>query len=174
MYDRRTTGELARRVSRPGQVPSGAGSPRIRSPVGGIFDSRPDALVGHRLVIEARYDVQVGVEPALVVPAERVAVGSEPPVQFGLYEKQQFPGRGPLLGGQVERRSAVNLRHDAAGAWNHPGRITRVSGRGVDAPVVLEVQVRLAEPVVIAEDTAFGHRPVLPARGKFDSGITTR
>ena len=37
--------------------------------------------MGHRLVIEARDDVQVGVEPALIVPAERVAVGSEPLVQ---------------------------------------------------------------------------------------------
>jgi hypothetical protein len=38
-------------------------------------------MAGHRLVIEARDDVQVGVEPALIVPAERVAVGSEPLVQ---------------------------------------------------------------------------------------------
>jgi hypothetical protein len=35
-------------------------------------------MVGHRLVIEARDYVQVGVKPSLIVPAERVAVGSEP------------------------------------------------------------------------------------------------
>jgi hypothetical protein len=52
--------------------------PRIRPPVGGIFDSRSDAKVGHRLIIEARDDMQVGVEPGLIVPAERVAVRSEP------------------------------------------------------------------------------------------------
>jgi hypothetical protein len=40
-------------------------------------------MAGHRLVIEARDDMQVGVEPALIVPAERVAVGSEPLVQLG-------------------------------------------------------------------------------------------
>jgi hypothetical protein len=67
--------------------------------------------------------MQVGVEPALIVPADR----------------------------------------------NYIGRITRVPGRGVDAEVVLEVQVRLAQPVVIAEDAVFGHRTVLlplsPAAG---------
>jgi hypothetical protein len=60
-----------------GHVPPGAGTPRIRS-ISRIFDSRSDAMVGHRLVIEARDDMQVGVEPALIVSAERVAVGSEP------------------------------------------------------------------------------------------------
>ena len=35
--------------------------------------------------------MQVRVEPALIVPAERVAVGSEPLVQLGSDEKQQFP-----------------------------------------------------------------------------------
>jgi hypothetical protein len=45
-------------------------------------------MVGHRLVIEARDDMQVGVEPALIVPAEGVAVGSEPLVQLGPDEKQ--------------------------------------------------------------------------------------
>jgi len=118
-------------------------------------------MVGHRLVIEARDDMQVGVEPTLIVPAERVAVGSEPRVQLGSYEKQKFPCRRPLLGGQVERRSSVNFRDYGAAAWNYVGRITRVSRRGVDAEVVLEVQVRPAQPVVIAEDTAFGHGTVL-------------
>jgi hypothetical protein len=84
-------------------------------------------------------------------------------VQLGSYEKQEFPCRRPLLGGQVERRSPVNFRDDGAAARNHVGRITRVSGRGVDAEVVLEVHVRLARPVVIAKDTAFGHRTVLLA-----------
>jgi hypothetical protein len=59
---------------------------------------------GHRLVIEARDDMQVGMEPALIVPAERIAVGSEP---------------------------------------------------------LLDVQVRLAQHVVIAKDAAIGHRTVL-------------
>jgi hypothetical protein len=44
-------------------VPADAGTPRIGSPVGGIFDSRPDAVVGHRFIIKARDDMQVGVEP---------------------------------------------------------------------------------------------------------------
>jgi Protein of unknown function (DUF742) len=109
-------------------VPPGAWTPRIRPPVGGILDSRSDALVGHRLVIEARDDMQVGVEAALIVPAERVAVGSEPLVQFGSDEKQKFPCRRPLLGGQVERGSPVDFRDDDAAAWNHVGRVTRVSG----------------------------------------------
>jgi hypothetical protein len=39
-------------------------------------------MIGHWLVIEARDDMQVGVEPALIVPAERVTVGSEPLVQY--------------------------------------------------------------------------------------------
>jgi uncharacterized protein len=65
-------------TSRSGHVPPGAGTPRIGSPIGGDFDSRSDAMVGHRLVIEARDNVQVGVKPALIVPAERVAVRSEP------------------------------------------------------------------------------------------------
>ena len=73
-------------------------------------------MVGQRLVIEARDDVQVGVVPALIVPAERVAVGSEPLVELGTYEKQQFTRRRPLLGGQVERRSSVNFRDDGAAA----------------------------------------------------------
>ena len=120
-------------------------------------------MVGHRLVIEARDDVQMGVEAALIVPAEGVAVGSEPLVQLGSYEKQKFPCRCPLLGGQVERRSPVNLRDDPAAARNDVGRITRVSGRGVDAKVVLEVQVGLAQLVVIAKDTVFGHRTVVLA-----------
>jgi hypothetical protein len=60
------------------RVPAGAGTPWIGSPVGGIFNARSDAMVGHRLVIEARDDMQVGVEPALIVPAECVTVGSEP------------------------------------------------------------------------------------------------
>lgn len=81
-------------------------------------------MAGQRLVIEARDDMQVGVEPVLVVPAERVAVGSEPLVQLGSYEKQKFPGRRPLLGGQVERGSPVSFRDDDAAAWNYVGRIT--------------------------------------------------
>ena len=107
--------------------------------------------------------MQVGVESALIVPAERVAVGSEPLVQLGSYSKQKFLCRRPLLGGQVERRSPVSFRDDGAAAWDDVGRITRVSARGVDAKVVLEVQVRLAQPVVIAKDTAFGPRTVLLA-----------
>ena len=118
-------------------------------------------MAGHRFVIEARDDVQVGVEPALIVPAERVAVGSEPFVQLGSYEKQKLACRRPFLGGQVERGSPVNFRGDAAAAWDYVGRITRVPGRGVDAQVVLEAQVRPAQPVVIAKDTAFGHKTVL-------------
>lgn len=129
-----------------------------------IFDSGPDAMAGHRLVIEARDDMQVRVEPALIIPAERVAVGSEPLVQPGSYQKQKFPCCRPLPGGQVERRSRVNFRDDDAAAWNHVGRITRVPGRGVDAQVVLQVQVRLAQPVVITEDTAFGHRTLSTRR----------
>jgi HIT domain len=70
-------------------------------------------MVGHWLVIEARDDVQVGVEPGLIVPAERVAVGGEPLVQLGSHQKQKVPGRRPLLGGQVERRGPVNFRGDA-------------------------------------------------------------
>jgi hypothetical protein len=106
--------------------------------------------------------MQVWVEP-VIVPAERVLVGSEPLVQLGPYEKQKFPCRRPLLGGQVEHRSPVNFGDDGAGARHDVGRITRVSGRGVDAEVVLEVQVRLAQPVVIAKDTALGHKTVLLA-----------
>src|SRR6478736_2643273 len=64
-------------VSWSGHVPAGAGVPWAGSPVGGIFDPRPDALAGHRLVIEARDDMQVGMEP-VIVPAECVAVRSEP------------------------------------------------------------------------------------------------
>jgi hypothetical protein len=120
-------------------------------------------MVGHRLVIEARDDMQVGMEPSLIVPAERVTVGSKPLVQLGSHQKQKFPRRRPLLRGQVKRRSPVDLRHDAAAARNDIGRITRVSSRGVDAEVVLEVQVRLAQPVVIAKDATFGHRTVLRA-----------
>ena len=45
----------------------------------------------------------------------------------------------------------MNFRDDDAAAWNYVGRITRVPGRGGDAKVVLEVQVRLAQPVVIRE-----------------------
>jgi hypothetical protein len=135
--------------------------PRIGSPVSGVFDSRPDALVGHRLVIEARDDMQMGVEAALIVPAERVAVGSEPLVQLGLYEKQEFACRRPLLGGQVERRSPVSFRDDDAAARHYVGRVTRVPGRGVDANVVLEIQIRLAQPIVIAKDAAFCHKAVL-------------
>ncbi len=55
-------------------------------------------------------------EPALIVPAERAAVGSEPLVQLGSYEKQKFPCRCPLLGGHVERRSPVSFRDDGAAA----------------------------------------------------------
>jgi hypothetical protein len=57
----------------------------------------------------------------------------------------------------------MNLRDYGAAARNHVGQITRVSGQGVDAEVVLEVQVLLAQPVVIAKDTAFGHGTVLLA-----------
>jgi hypothetical protein len=74
-------------------------------------------MVGHRLVIEARDDMQVRVQPALIVPAERVAVGSDPLVQLGSHQKQQVPRRRPLLSGQVERGRSVNLRHDDAGPF---------------------------------------------------------
>jgi hypothetical protein len=49
-------------------VPAGAGTPRIGPPAGGILDSGPDAMAGHRLVIEARDDMQVRVELALIRP----------------------------------------------------------------------------------------------------------
>jgi hypothetical protein len=132
----------------------------------GIFDSRSDAIVSHRLVVEARDDTEMGVEPSLIVPAERVAVGSEPIVELGSYQMQEFPCRRPLLGGQVERRSSVSFRNDDAAAWNYVGRITRVPGRGVDAVVVLEAQARLSQLVVIAEDTAFGYKTVLLAEDR--------
>lgn len=83
-------------------------------------------MASHRLVIEARDDMQVGVEPVLIVPAERVAVGSEPLVQLGSYQEQQFPGRRPLLGGQVEQGGPVNFRDDGAAAGDHVRRITGV------------------------------------------------
>jgi hypothetical protein len=51
----------------------------------------------------------------------------------------------------------VNLRDDEAATWHHVGRITRISDRGVDAVVVLQVDVRLSQSAVIAKDTAFGH-----------------
>jgi hypothetical protein len=90
---------------------------------------------GHRLVIEARDDMQVGVEPALIVPAERVAVGSEPLVQLGSHEKQQFPCRRPLLGGQVERRSSVNFRDNGAAAsqFLHSGHLGAAQVRAAAA-----------------------------------------
>ena len=84
-------------------------------------------------------------------------------MQLGSHEKQKFPRCCPLPGGQVEHRSPVNFRGDAAVAWHYVMRITGVSGRGVDAELVLEVQVRLAHAVVIAKDTAFCHRTVLLA-----------
>jgi hypothetical protein len=77
-------------------------------------------MAGHRLVIEARDDMQVGVESALIVPAERVTVGSEPLVQLGSYEHQKFACRDPLLSGEVERGSSVNFRDDGAAAWSRP------------------------------------------------------
>jgi hypothetical protein len=106
--------------------------------------------------------MQVRVKP-VIVPAERVAVRREPVVQLGSNEKQKFPRCCPLPGGQIEHRSPVNFRDEGAGAWHDVERITRVSGRGVDAELVLEVQVRIAQPVVIAKDTTFGHRTVLLA-----------
>ena len=113
-------------------------------------------------------------KPALIVPAERVAVGSKPLVNLGSYKKQKFACRSPLLGGQVERRRSVDFRDDDTAAWNHVGRVTRISGRGVDAEFVLEVQVRLAQPVVIAGDTAFVHRTVLLAdRGQQASCVVS-
>ena len=84
-------------------------------------------------------------------------------MQLGSNEKQKFPRCCPLLGGQVEQRSPVNFGDDSAAAWNYVGRITGVSGRGVDAELVLKPQVRLAQPVVIAKDAAFGHTTVLLA-----------
>ena len=92
--------------------------------------------------------MQVGVEPGLIVPAERVAVGSEPLVQLGSHEKQKLPCRRPLPRGQVERGGPMNFRDDGSATRNYVGRITRVPGRGVDAEVVLEVQVRRAQPAV--------------------------
>lgn len=74
--------------------------------------------------------------------------------------------RSPLLGGQVERRSPVNFRDDDAAAWNYVGRITRVPGRGGDAKVVLEVQVRLAQPVVIRETGGHQGSIVRPVAAK--------
>ena len=69
----------------------GAGSPGIRSPIGGILDSGSDTIVGHRLVVETRDYVQVGMEAALIVPAKGVPVWREPFVQLGTHEKQEFP-----------------------------------------------------------------------------------
>ena len=106
--------------------------------------------------------MQVRVEP-VIVPAERVLVGSEPFVQLGPDEKQKFPCCRSLLGGQVEHRSPVNFGDDGTGGWHDVARVARVSGRGVDAEVVLEVQVSLAQPVVVAKDTVIGHRTVLLA-----------
>ena len=59
----------------------------------------------------------------------------------------------------------MSFRDDAAAAWDDVRRIMKVSGRGVDAEVVLEAQVRLAQPVVIAEDTASSQGAVLLADG---------
>src|ERR1700733_8783736 len=104
--------------------------------------------------------MQVRVE-SVIVPAERVAVRSEPLVQLGSHEKQKFPPCCPFLGGQGEQRSPMTFRGEPAVAWHYIRRITGISGRGVDAELVLEVRVRLAHAVVIAKDTAFGHRTVL-------------
>lgn len=147
-----------------GHVPAGTGMPGIGSPVGGILDSGPDALVGHGLVVEPRDDMQVRMETALVVPAERVAIGREPPMQLGSDQEQKVPCGCPLVRCEVEDGSPVRLRGDAAAARHDVGRVAGVSGRGADAEVVLEVHVRLAQPVVIAEDAVLGHRTVLLVR----------
>src|SRR6185437_14606116 len=115
-------------VSSLGHVPAGARTPRVWPPVSGILDPGSDALVGHRLVIEARDDMQVRVEP-VIVPAERVAVRGEPLVQLGPDEKQKVPRCCPLLGGQVEQGSPVNFGDEGAGAWHDVGRITGLPPR---------------------------------------------
>jgi hypothetical protein len=50
------------------------------------------------LVIEARDDVEVRMAAGLIIPAQRVAVGSEPLVQLGSYQEQKLACRRPLLG----------------------------------------------------------------------------
>ena len=57
----------------------------------------------------------------------------------------------------------MGFRHDGAAAGYNVRPIAGVSGRGVDAEVVLDAQVRLAQHVVIAKDAVIGHRTVLPA-----------
>jgi hypothetical protein len=132
-------------------APSATTSPAAtQAPANGIADKPPAQIVAAatKALASAR---SVHVKGT-------VRESGEPLVQPGSYPKQKFPCRRPLLGGQVERRSPVNFRDDGAAARDDVGRITRVSARGVDAEVVLEVQVRLAQHVVIAKDTAFGER----------------
>jgi hypothetical protein len=43
-------------------------------------------------------------------------------------------------------------RNDHAAAWKHVGRIARIARGGVDAVVVLDVDIRDPQPAQVAED----------------------
>ena len=80
---------------------------------GSLIPDRPPK-VGHRFVIETRDDMQVRVEAALIVPAERVAVRSEPLAQLCFHEKPKFPrpsleGRAGVVSRRLSERGRASL-----------------------------------------------------------------
>ena len=85
-------------------------------------------------------------------------------MQLGPTTKQKLAGCCPFLGSQVEDRSPVSLRGDAAVAWHDVRRITRVPSRGVDAELVLEIQVCRAQPVVITKTQSLAIDPFYALR----------
>ena len=92
------------------------------------------------------------------VPDQRVAVRREPPVHGGLRREEELVRRRPLLRREVERRGAMLDRDDHAAAGQDVGRVAWIARRGIDAVVVLEIDLgRLAQARAVAED-AVTHR----------------
>jgi hypothetical protein len=73
----------------------------------------------------------------------------------------------PLLMAEVERRRAMRYRRDHAAGRKHVGRVAWIPRRGVDAEVVLDVDIGDPQLAQVAEDaTGFTHVGILKAHGR--------
>ena len=112
---------------------------RVGSPVLLHLDRRPSALVSERLVVGARYHVQMRVMRYSTrfgesVPEQHVAVGSEALVLRTFRGDEELVHRAPLLGREFERREAMLDRDDYAAPRQHAVRVTGIARGRIDAP----------------------------------------
>ena len=123
---------------------------------GNLMADRPP-LSAKWFIVEPRNHVQMRMVRCLsslgeAVPHEHVPIGSKPFILLGLRFDEKLVRRHPLLRRELERRQAVRDRDDDTTPRKHIGRITGITGRGVQAQLIFDTNLGRPKLSQITED----------------------